>query len=122
MSTQIAATTNQFKRQARNFLLDARVQLKFASYIVGITLVLSALMGVFLYRTTNNLFVQAQSAVDARSTAAETRRELGIATLNNDLAKNLDNPEFSTQLQVRSDALDKAYEAEKNLVIQTKLD
>jgi hypothetical protein len=121
MSTHLAEN-GQYKRQARNFLLDARFQLKFASYIVGITLVLSALLGVFLYRTTNNLFAQAQSAVDARSQAANTSRELGTCTLNNDLAKNLDNPEFTKQLQQRSEEIDKTYDAEKNLVIQTKAD
>lgn len=120
MSTQPVATTGTYKRQARNFLLDARFQLKFASYIVGITLVLAAVLGVILYRTTNHLFAQAQSAVDARSSAAESSRELGIATLNNDLARNLDNPEFTKQLQERSDAIDKAFEVEKSLVIETK--
>ena len=120
MSTQPVTTTGTYKRQARNFLLDARFQLKFASYIVGITLVLAAVLGVILYRTTNHLFAQAQSAVDARSQAAESSRELGIATLNNDLARNLDNPEFAKQLQDRSDAIDKAFEVEKALVIETK--
>lgn len=120
MSTQPVSTTGAYKRQARNFLLDARFQLKFASYIVGITLVLAAVLGVILYRTTNHLFAQAQSAVDARSQAAESSRELGIATLNNDLARNLDNPEFTKQLQERSDAIDKAFEGEKALVIETK--
>ena len=120
MSTQPVATTSAYKRQARNFLLDARFQLKFASYIVGITLVLAAVLGVILYRTTNHLFAQAQSAVDARSQAAESSRELGIATLNNDLARNLDNPEFAKQLQDRSDSIDKAFEVEKALVIETK--
>ena len=122
MSTQLAANTSQYKRQARNFLLDARFQLKFASYIVGISLVLSALLGVFLYRTTTSLFAQAESAVESRSQAADTSRELGLAVLNNDLAKNLDNPEFAKQLQARSDAIDKAFDVEKNLVIQTRLD
>ncbi len=118
--TAAPATTGTYKRQARNFLLDARFQLKFASYIVGITLVLAALLGIFLYRTTSHLFAQAQSAVDARSSAAESSRELGIATLNNDLANNLDNPELMKQLQERSDAIDKTFEAEKALVIETK--
>lgn len=120
MSTGPLATTSNYKRQARNFLLDARFQLKFASYIVGITLVLAAVLGVILYRTTTHLFAQAQSAVDARSSAAESSRELGIATLNNDLARNLDNPEFAKQLQDRSDSIDKAFEVEKSLVIATK--
>lgn len=122
MSTQSTATPGPYKRQTRNFLLDARFQLKFASYIVGITLVLSALLGVFLYRTTTSLFAQAQSAVESRSQAADTSRELGLAVLNNDLAKNLDNPEFTAQLQTRSDAIDKAFDVEKNLVIQTRQD
>src|SRR4051812_36544507 len=98
MSTQLAATSSPYKRHARNFLLDARFQLKFASYIVGITLVLSALLGVFLYRTTNSLFAQAESAVESRSQAADTSRELGLAVLNNDLAKNINDPEFAKQL------------------------
>ena len=121
MSTEpAAASSGTYKRQARNFLLDARFQLKFAGYIVGIALVLAAVLGVILYRTTTHLFAQAQSAVDARSAAAESSRELGVATLNNDLARNLDNPEFTQQLQERSDAIDKAFEAEKALVIETK--
>ena len=45
MSTQLAANTGQDKRQTRNFLPDARVQLKFASYIGGISLVPPALPG-----------------------------------------------------------------------------
>ncbi len=120
MSTEPIETPGNYKRQARNFLLDARFQLKFASYIVGITLVLATVLGIILYRTTNHLFAQAQSAVDARSSAAESSRELGIATLNNDLARNLDNPEFTKQLAERSDAIDKAFDAEKALVIETK--
>jgi hypothetical protein len=122
MSTQVAANSGTYKRQTRNFLLDARFQLKFASYIVGITLVLSALLGVFLYRTTTSLFAQAESAVESRSQAADTSRELGLAVLNNDLAKNMDDPEFAKQLQARSDAMDKAFEAEKQIVIQARLD
>ena len=121
-TTQPVAATGTYKRKARNFLLDARFQLKFASYIVGITLVLAAVLGVILYRTTNHLFAQAQSAVDARSAAAESSRELGIATLNNELAKNMgnDDPEFAKQLQAKSDAIDKTFETEKALVIETK--
>src|ERR1700749_3574333 len=107
-------------RKLRNYLIDARFQLKFASYIVVLTLIVAGALGVFLMYTTSTLFGQAQAAVDARSKAAETSKELGTCTLNNDLAKNLDNPAFDKQLAERSSAIDKAYEAEKNAVIEEK--
>lgn len=107
-------------RKVRNFLLDARFQLKFAGYIVVLTLIVAGMLGAFLGYTTSTLFNQAQVAVDARSKAAETSKELGTCTLNNDLAKNLDNPDFDKQLTARSEAIDKAYEHEKADVIEAK--
>lgn len=106
-----------YHRNVKNFLLDARFQLKFASYTVVITLIVAGLLGVFLLSTTNRLFKQAQIAVDARSEAAETSKELGSCSLNNDIAKNLDNPDFDKQLRERSEAIDKAYEAARAQVI-----
>src|SRR4051812_604871 len=92
--TKKLSITGRADRRLRNYLLDARFQLKFAGYIVVLTLIVAGMLGAFLGYTTNTLFAQAQVAVDARSKAAETSRELGTCTLNNDLAKNMDNPEF----------------------------
>ena len=107
-------------RRLRNFLLDARFQLKFAMYFVAMTLVVAGLLGVFLARTTGSLFAQMNSAVDARSKAAETSKELGTCTLNSDLAKNMDDPEFVGRLTEKSRAIDEAFEAEKQAVVQQK--
>jgi methyl-accepting chemotaxis protein len=107
-------------RKLKNYLLDARFQLKFAGYIVVLTLIVAGMLGAFLGYTTTTLFNQAQLAVDARSKAAETSKELGTCTLNNDLSRNMDNPDFEKQLKERSDAIDKAYEVEKNAVIEAK--
>jgi nitrate/nitrite-specific signal transduction histidine kinase len=112
--------TTRADRRLRNYLLDARFQLKFAGYIVVLTLIVAGMLGAFLGYTTNTLFAQAQFAVDARSKAAETSRELGTCTLNNDLAKNMDNPEFDKQLQERSSAIDKAYADEEKSVIEAR--
>lgn len=106
------------KRLVRNFLLDARFQLKFAGYVVALTLVMAGLLGVYLYRTTDSLFSQTQVAVDARSKAAETSRELGRCTLNNDLLKN--DPEIEKQLEARSSAIDKTFDDDMNQVIAAK--
>lgn len=103
-------------RRLKNFLLDARFQLKFAAYFVGMTLVVAGLLGVFLARTTGSLFAQMNSAVESREKAALQSKELGTCTLNSELAKNMDDPEFIGRLAERSKAIDDAFEAEKQAI------
>lgn len=107
-------------RKVKNFLLDARFQLKFAGYIVVLTLIVAGMLGAFLGYTTTTLFTQAQVAVDARSQAAETSKELGTCTLNNELAKNMDNPDFMAQLTKKSEEIDKKYESETAAVVEAR--
>lgn len=117
---QTPETAPAYKRYLRNYLLDARFQLKFASYIVGITLVVGALLFAFLWRTTNSLFRQVDGAVQARSKAAETSRELGMCTLNNEVMKNIDDPAFTEVMTTKSAAIDQAYDAERQSVVAAK--
>lgn len=107
-------------RKVKNFLLDARFQLKFAGYIVVLTLIVAGMLGAFLGYTTTTLFTQAQVAVDAQSQAAETSKELGTCTLNNDLAKNMDNPDFMAQLQQKSEEIDKKYETDRLRIVEKR--
>lgn len=100
-------------RKLRNFLLDARFQLKFAGYFVVLTLIITGLLGAFLVRTTNSLFSQISASVDSRKKAADTSRELGNCTLNNELTRNMDDPDFTAKLAERSKAIDAAFEAER---------
>lgn len=116
------AAAAPYKRRLRNFLLDARFQLKFASYIVGITMVLSAFLGIFLYKNALNLFTQVDGAVEARSKAAETSKALSQATLNNDIARNMDNPDFTKEMTERSEKIDKEYERERNAIVEARKD
>jgi methyl-accepting chemotaxis protein len=108
------------RRKLRNYLLDGRFQLKFAAYFVVLTLGVAGLLGVFLVLTTDSLFREMNGAVDARSKAAETNRELGTCSLNSELTKNLDNPGFTAQLAERSKAIDEAFEAEKQAVMKKR--
>ncbi len=109
-NTPAASAPNPYKRKVSNYLLDARFQLKFASYIVLTALILTAALGIFLYRTTDSLFAQAQQAVEARQKVAEISKDLGSCALNNDIARNMDNPDFEAQMTARSAALDKNFE------------
>ena len=87
------------KRYLRNYLLDARFQLKFTGYAVGATLIVVALLGVFLWVTSQQLFKETESAVDARSKAADTSKDLGNAVLANNLLAHFNDPAFEKQLQ-----------------------
>lgn len=123
MTTQAAAPAQpQYQRKLKNFLLDARFQLKFAVYFVVPTLIISAVLGFFIARTTGSLFSQMNEAVEARSKSAETSKELGTCTLNNELTKGLDDPALMTSLEARSKEIDAKYESEKQAVVQQQKD
>ncbi len=101
-----------FRRRWRNFLLDTRFQLKFASYVVVSTMVAALLLGGFLWMTSKTLFDEMAAAVDARRKAADTSKELSNATLNNELMQNMDDPAFEKQLKEKSEAIDASFRAE----------
>jgi hypothetical protein len=61
MSTQAAAPAQPYQRKLKNFLLDARFQLKFAVYFIVPTLVISGVLGFFIFSTTGNLFLADES-------------------------------------------------------------
>jgi len=105
------------KRYLRNYLIDARFQLKLTLYAVGATLVVVALLGTFLWSTTQELFRETESAVEARSKAAETSKELGNVALSQALLEKFNDPTFATKLQEQSTAIDKKYDAEKAAIL-----
>jgi methyl-accepting chemotaxis protein len=61
--TPPSATSGRSQRRLRNFLLDKRFQLKYAGYLAGIALVVSVLLGVVLWQTSNKLIEQSRQAV-----------------------------------------------------------
>ncbi|MFP2900549.1 signal protein [Corallococcus sp. 4LFB] len=113
-TTAPAPTT---KRRWRNFLLDAPFQLKLTAYIVGVSLVLAALLGIFLVRAANSLMHETATAVDARSRAAEVSRELSGATLSNELMAHMNDPAFEKKFQEQAQAIDASYEAERTAIV-----
>ncbi|QSQ23842.1 signal protein [Pyxidicoccus parkwayensis] len=113
-TTAPLATT---KRRWRNFLLDTGFQLKLTAYIVLVTLVLSALLGVFLVRAARALMRETAAAVEARSRAAEVSRELSGATLSNELLERMNDPAFEATFREKARAIDAAYEAERSAIV-----
>lgn len=111
--TQTPPAAGARDRKLRNFLLDARFQLKFAAYFVALALVIAGFLGVFIVRTTSSLFSQLSESVEARKKAAETSRELGTCTVNNELTANMEDASLVASLAEKSRKIDEEYEAEK---------
>jgi nitrogen fixation/metabolism regulation signal transduction histidine kinase len=113
-----AAPVVSRQRKMRNFLLDARFQLKFAGYVVALTVVIAGLLGGFLYQTTSTLFEETDKAVKALEVAASTSKELGTAVLSNKMMEHVgdSDPKFADQLKAESDAIDKKYEQDMQSV------
>jgi sensor histidine kinase YesM len=105
------------KRRFKNYFLDPKFQLKFMMMVLGSTIVVASLFGGFLWSTTRQLLLETESAVEARSRAADTSRDLSSATLNNELLKRFDDPAFVEQLSRQSKAIDAQYELERTAIV-----
>jgi methyl-accepting chemotaxis protein len=58
-----AAKKVKYKRSLKNYMLDPRFQLKWTGMIIGVAFVISAIMGVFLYRTTSEVTAQSYKVI-----------------------------------------------------------
>jgi nitrogen fixation/metabolism regulation signal transduction histidine kinase len=65
----------KFKRSAKNYLLDTRFQLKYTSYIVGLTLVISIALGALLYRQASKTVEIGNEAVAVGADANKAGKE-----------------------------------------------
>ena len=63
-SAQTAQAPPKYKRSIKNYLLDARFQLKWTGFIIIVALVVSAIMGVFLYRTSSDVTRESQKVIE----------------------------------------------------------
>ncbi|WP_437681258.1 HAMP domain-containing protein [Sorangium sp. So ce131] len=54
----------RYQRSARNYLIDQRFQLKYTGFLVGISLALSAALGILLWNASSKIIEQSRSAVE----------------------------------------------------------
>ncbi len=74
-TTTATAPPPKFKRSVRNYLLDAHFQLKYTSYIVGLTIMVSAALGGLLYRETSRSVSLGDAAVEIGANANKAGAE-----------------------------------------------
>ncbi len=64
----------RYKRSIKNYLIDSRFQLKYTSYIILIAVAISAVLGTFLYRTSNRVVQQGHKVVEESKKVSDVVR------------------------------------------------
>ncbi len=90
----------KYKRSFRNYLIDSRFQLKYTSFILIAAIAISAVLGVFLWRTSGEVVVESQKVV------AESMKVSAVVkmTIKDDYA---DSPELGKRFTEESAQQDK---------------
>lgn len=103
-----------YKRSIKNYLLDARFQLKWTGMIIGVALVISAIMGTSLYSTSTKVTDESQKVI------AEGQKLVDESRKNSDLVKMTikkeyaDSPELAETFNKSAEELDKGLLEKQN--------
>lgn len=109
MTTSVSPTAArpQYKRSIKNYMLDPRFQLKWTGYLLAVAVVVSGLLGAFLWRTSNEVTEQSGQVI------AQGARLIDESRKNSDLVKMTikeqyaDSPELGAAFSKSTDDLDK---------------
>jgi hypothetical protein len=106
------ASPVKYKRSVKNYLIDSRFQLKYTGYIVGVALVISSILGTFLYRTSRDVVHESQMVVE------ESKKVSDVVKMNikNDPIYS-DNPELRDAFNADAAETDKKFEEQQRRVI-----
>jgi hypothetical protein len=63
-ATASAEKSGRQQRSFKNYLLDAPFQLKYTGYLVGVALLISIVLGIFLWRTSNHVVEESNQVVE----------------------------------------------------------
>jgi methyl-accepting chemotaxis protein len=69
-------STGRYKRSFRNLLIDSRFQLKYTGFLVLVAIVVSGLLGGFLYTTSREVLAESKRVVDESARVVEESRKV----------------------------------------------
>ena len=129
MTTSVNAGGPPYKRSVKNYLLDSRFQLKYTGFIVGVTLVISGVLGAFLWRTSQQLVAESQVLAtqgqqlinQSQALINESKKVSEVTKMN---IKNLgyDDPSLMADFTKEADEYDKQVEAKQQGLIKQQDD
>ena len=108
----------KYKRSLKNYMLDPKFQLKWTGMIITVAFVISAIMGVFLYRTTSEVTAQSHKVI------AQGEGLIKESQKNSDLVKMQikdqysDAPELAHTFNQSAKELDDQIEAKHKILLQ----
>jgi methyl-accepting chemotaxis protein len=105
------------RRRIRNYLLDSHFQLKYASFLVSVAIVISALMGGVLHATTRAMVVESVLAVEESRKAAEESKKVSAVTRMNVRDLAAESPELVAAFEKEADAYDKVIAEHENAAV-----
>jgi nitrogen fixation/metabolism regulation signal transduction histidine kinase len=117
-STEPASKANpKYKRSLKNYLLDPRFQLKWTGMIIGVAFAISAVMGVFLYRTSSEVTAQSQQVIgQGQALITESQRNSDLVKIQ--MKKDYgDAPELADTFNKSAAELDGKLEQKQQLLL-----
>ena len=123
-SAQAPAAPVKYKRSFKNYLLDARFQLKWTARIIIVALAISALMGVFLLQTSHKVTQQSQQVIasgDKQLAEADANAKLVMMQMMDDYKDDPDlAKKFKDENEKKTAALRKQREDLQATALATK--
>ncbi len=122
MTTSTATSSGHsgaHKRRVRNYLLDSRFQLKYAGFLVAVSIAISGVVGSVLYATVRSMVSESARVVEESRKASEESKKVSFVSRMNvrDLAP--ENPELVAEFDREADVYDKAIaDHQKAVVVQ----
>ena len=99
-----ATTPPPYKRSVKNYLIDSRFQLKYTGFIVGVALVISGVMGAFLYTTSRTVIAESQRVVEESKKVSDvvkmTIKDDAIYSQNPELAASFAQASAESDRQI----------------------
>jgi hypothetical protein len=110
---QPAQQGGRHNRSVKNYLIDSRFQLKYTSMIVGVTVVISAILGVFIYRESGEVVQESQKVVE------ESKKVSDVVKMSiKDDPEYGENPELAAAFAQSSSESDKKIADQQQALIR----
>jgi nitrogen fixation/metabolism regulation signal transduction histidine kinase len=119
MTTSVTASPDalRHKRSVKNYLIDSRFQLKYTGFIVGIAIVISAILGTFLWRTSRELISESQIlTTQSQALVSESKKVSDIAK-SSIKQMGYDDASFLSDFNNESGDYDKQMEVKEQALI-----
>jgi nitrogen fixation/metabolism regulation signal transduction histidine kinase len=103
----------KYKRSFRNYLIDSKFQLKYTSFILIAAVTISAVLGVFLWRTSGEVVSESQKVVEQSKKVSDVVK----MSIKDDPVYG-DNPELAKEFASASAEQDNKIQAQQDALVR----